>query len=88
MQHPASIQRRVLHSCGMYELEAAVVETMQCSFSLPDLIKTNPALTPSWGISANLLLITDHGGGIVFVYVRSDGGEGVGKFLEQHLATL
>lgn len=30
-----------------YDLEAAVADTKQRSFSLPQLIKTNPALTPS-----------------------------------------
>lgn len=46
------------------DLDAAVADTKRCSFSLCQLIETNPVLTPSWGISANLWLMTDCAGAV------------------------
>lgn len=46
----------------VYDLEAGRADTKQCSFSLCQLIETNPVLTPSSGISTNLLLMTGRGG--------------------------
>lgn len=63
------------------DLNAGGADTKRCSFSLCQLIETNPVLTPSSGISANLLLMTGRGGGV-------DGEErrwGAGVSLEQHL---
>ena len=52
-----------------YDLGAAGDDIKQRSFSLPQLIKTNPALTPCCWISANLSLMTDRGGGVDCVCV-------------------
>lgn len=56
---------------SQHDFDAA--DTKQCSFSLPQLIKTNPALTPCcfprW-ITVNLLLMTDCGGWVQWACKR------------------
>lgn len=57
-----------------WDATGAVTISKRCSFSLLQLIKPKPELTPSWlsscRIISNLILMTDCGGGVDCVCVR------------------